>query len=62
MSELKGQLLGIIMVLVIFGTVSVAVAQIFKTSKEKITTEATNITKDAEDTLNGRALLTYNND
>ena len=60
MSELKGQLLGIIMVLVIFGSVSVAVAQIFKTSRDKINTEATNITEDVEDTLNSNALLSYN--
>ena len=59
MSEIKGQLLGIIMVLVIFGVVSAAVAQIFADSKSKMTTEAGSVTTAAETTLKGRALLTY---
>ena len=59
MSEIKGQLLGIILVLVIFGSVSVAVAQIFKNSKTKMTSEASEITSGAEATLSSRALLSY---
>ena len=60
MSEIKGQLLGVILVLVIFGSVSVAIAQIFKNSATKMTTEANNITQEAEETLNGRVdLLGY---
>ena len=39
MSEIKGQLLGLILVLVIFGAVSVGVSSIFKSSAEKITDE-----------------------
>ena len=60
MSEIKGQLLGIILVLVIFGTVSVAVAQIFKESKDKMNEQATDIVDGAEDALTASSLLTYN--
>lgn len=40
MSEIKGQLLGILLVLVIFGSVSVALAGVFKTMSDKITEKA----------------------
>ena len=60
MSEIKGQLLGIILVLVIFGTVSVAVAQIFKESKDKMNEQATDIIDGAEDALTAGSLLSYN--
>ena len=59
MSEIKGQLLGLILVLVIFGTVSVAVAQIFKDSANKMNEEAEDITATAEATLSSRALLSF---
>ena len=36
MSEIKGQLLGIILVLMVFGAVSVVVWQIFDSFKEKV--------------------------
>ena len=62
MSEIKGQLLGIILVLVIFGTVSVAVAQVFKSSKEKMVTQAGSVTEAAEETISARAFLSYNED
>ena len=59
MSEIKGQLLGIILVLVIFGAVSAAVAQIFADSRAKMETEAGSVTSTAEATLKDRALLTF---
>lgn len=58
MSEIKGQLLGIIMVLVIFGAVSVTIATLFSTSNEKIVEKSTNLTKPFEDEL-ASSLLTY---
>ena len=65
MSEIKGQLLGILLVLVVFGSVSVAVASAFKGISDKITEKAENPESDAaaEFTDNGGQgqgnLLTY---
>ena len=64
MSEIKGQLLGIIMVLIIFGAVSVTVATIFKDSRDKITEKSNDMTSGVETTLrlptnNNGQLLAY---
>lgn len=42
MSEIKGQLLGIILVLVVFGAISVAMASVYKATGEQIVEKATN--------------------
>lgn len=46
MSEIKGQLLGIILVLTIFATVSVALTGVFSTMTNKVETEVAEITTD----------------
>lgn len=51
MSEIKGQLLGIVLVLMVFGAVSATVAGIFATTRDTISMKANNITKDAETAL-----------
>lgn len=57
MSELKGQLLGIVMVIIVFGAVSTAIATLFYNSRDKIVENSATLTKDAEDVL---ALQSYN--
>lgn len=51
MSEIKGQLLGIVMVLIIFGSVSAAVATVFAKTRDSITAKANNLTDNFEDLL-----------
>lgn len=45
MSEIKGQLLGIILTLMVFGAVSVTIAHVYKDSAAKVT----NYSKDVEE-------------
>ena len=52
MSEIKGQLLGIIMVLLIFGTVSGVVAGVFATLKNTIASKSENMVSDVQTDLN----------
>jgi len=54
MSEIKGQLLGIIMVLAIFGAISVSLATVFKTQSTVITEKAENVSGDAETVLTAK--------
>ena len=49
MSEIKGQLLGIILTLVVFGGVAATVASIYADSATKVTNYANNIEGDAAD-------------
>ena len=49
MSEIKGQLLGIILTLMVFGGVAATVATVYKTSANKVTWYAENIEGDAGD-------------
>ena len=64
MSELKGQLLGIILVILLFGGVATILATAFKTTAGKIQSNATVVFDDASDVLAGQAYnaptLTYN--
>ena len=55
MSEIKGQLLGIILVLVIFGSVSAVIASLFNATKDEIATRTETIVSDTTDlmTVNG---------
>ena len=55
MSELKGQLLGIILVILLFGGVATILASAFKTTASKIQTNATVVFDDASDVLAGEA-------
>ncbi len=43
MSEIKGQLLGIILTLMVFAAVSVTVASLYNSTAEKVTTYGTNV-------------------
>ena len=43
MSEIKGQLLGIILTLMVFAAVSVTVASLYNATAEKVTTYGTNV-------------------
>ena len=47
MSEIKGQLLGIILVLVIFGGVSIALANVFKNTADQVAEKSEDLGKDA---------------
>lgn len=59
MSEIKGQLLGIILTLMVFAAVSVTVAAVYKQSAGKVTQRSENI-EDAIDTeLTANGLLHY---
>lgn len=61
MSEIKGQLLGIIMVLIIFGAVGGVLGALFGESTNKIIDKSENLTKPFEDAVTGSAdLLSYN--
>lgn len=60
MSEIKGQLLGLIMVLIIFGAVGTVIAALFAESRDKIIDKSENLTKPFEDGIAGTALLSYN--
>ena len=51
MSEIKGQLLGIILVLMIFAAVSGVVALVFKNAGDTITEKAEHTFDDADSTL-----------
>lgn len=44
MSEIKGQLLGIILVLMVFGAVSVGLATVFKKTTDTVVEKANTIT------------------
>lgn len=60
MSEIKGQLLGIVLVLIIFGGVSVALAKVFKNTSGQIASKAEDIGEDAEGQFaTSNALLHY---
>ena len=52
MSEIKGQLLGIVMVLLIFGTASGVVAGVFAKLKNTITAHSENMITDVQGDLN----------
>lgn len=52
MSEIKGQLLGIVMVLLIFGTVSGVVAGVFAKLKNTISSQSENMITDVQGDLN----------
>ena len=63
MSEIKGQLLGIILVLVVFGAISVTMATVFKKTGADIAERAEDPAADAETVINAASLqnelLTY---
>ena len=63
MSEIKGQLLGIILVLVVFGAISVTMATVFKKTGAQIAEKADDPAADAETVINAApapsGLLTY---
>ena len=48
MSEIKGQLLGIILVLVIFGGISLAMASVFSKTADQVAERSEDLGKDAE--------------
>lgn len=43
MSEIKGQLLGVLLVIALFGTLAVAMKNVFSTQTQKINSEVTEI-------------------
>ena len=55
MSELKGQLLGIILVILLFGGVATILAGAFKSTANRVQTNATVAFDDASDVLSGAA-------
>lgn len=59
MSEIKGQLLGIILVLVIFGGISVAMATVFKNTAEQVSDKSEDLGKEASQTIAPSGLLHY---
>ena len=52
MSEIKGQLLGIVMVLLIFGTISGVIAGVFVKLKKTINSQSENMITDVQSDLN----------
>lgn len=62
MSEIKGQLLGIVLVLIVFGGISVAMAKVFKNTSGQITSKSEDAGADAEAQLSSSiGLLSYYN-
>lgn len=59
MSEIKGQLLGIVMVLLIFGTVSGVVAGVFVKLKNSINSHSENMITDVQGDLNASNQLLH---
>ena len=64
MSEIKGQLLGIILTLMVFAAVSVTIAAVYKSTAGKVTEKADNIENGAQTQLdstnpNSSGLLHY---
>lgn len=64
MSEIKGQLLGIILTLMVFAAVSVTIAAVYKSTADKVTEKANNIENGAQTELdttnpNSNGLLHY---
>ena len=55
MSEIKGQLLGIILTLMVFAAVSVTIAAVYKTTAGKVTSKASNIENGVQTELSGNA-------
>ena len=49
MSEIKGQLLGIILTLMVFGAVSITVAHLYGATASKVTNYGTNVEENAAD-------------
>lgn len=48
MSEIKGQLLGIILVLIVFGAISVGMVSVFKSTASNVADRASEVTVAAE--------------
>ena len=63
MSEIKGQLLTIILVLVVFGGISVAIAGIFKSTAKQVENKSMNLGADATEVFSDvsmpSSLLSY---
>ena len=59
MSEIKGQLLGIILTLMVFAAVSVTIAAVYKNAADKVTEKANNIENGAQTELESSGLLHY---
>ena len=56
MSEIKGQLLGIILTLMVFAAVSVTIAAVYKSTAGKVTQKANNIENGAQTELQSNSL------
>lgn len=59
MAEIKGQLLGIILTLMVFAAVSITVAAVYRASADKVTDRSVNIEDAVETELTKSALLHY---
>ena len=59
MSEIKGQLLGIILTLMVFAAVSVTVALVYKQSAAKVTERSVNIDDAIDTALTANRLMHY---
>lgn len=49
MAEIKGQLLGIILTLMVFGAISITIAHVYVTSAAKVSTYSTDLEEPAAD-------------
>ncbi len=59
MGEIKGQLLAIILVLIVFGAISVALVQVFKDTADQVSEKTTGSTAAAQTEANKTRLLSY---
>ena len=60
MSEIKGQLLGIILTIIVFGATSVVLAETFHNTNEEVVSQSSGETSQINDAINGTgALLNY---
>lgn len=59
MSEIKGQLLGIILTIIVFGATSVVLAETFKETSDEVASQSSSETTQIPTALNGQSLLHY---
>ena len=59
MSEIKGQLLGIILTLMVFAAVSVTIAAVYKSSAKSVTQRSEGIEDSIDTELTSSSLLHY---
>ena len=59
MSEIKGQLLGIILTIIVFGATSVVLAETFHNTNDEVVSQSASETSQINDAINGTGQLLH---